>query len=110
SSKTELTLTMQSETNKTSKTSLEIYSQLLSVRDALKPVTQISWTIKNLEKQVSLDQLDIKLVSTGELVAFLNLYLGFIEDVEHSHNRLQELKKQIKQIKQNEAEIHEVRQ
>lgn len=76
------------------KTPLQKYVELIKVRDALKPITQVSWSIRNLEKKFDVDHVD-----PSEYDDLLSLYLKFFKQVEDAYKDL----KQIVETKNNET-------
>jgi len=71
------------------KTSLQKYADLVTLRDALKPFTQVSWTIKNLERKADIDSVD-----SADYDALLKLYVGLIDTVDDAYGKLKQILKQ----------------
>ena len=71
------------------KSSIQKYAELVTVRDAMKPFTQVSWTIKNLEKKADIDSIDPK-----DYDAVLELYIRLSDEVLEASEKLKQLLKQ----------------
>ncbi len=90
------------ETINQTKTSLQLYSELIILRDALKPFTQVSWTIKNLERKADIDSID-----ECDYEAVLKLYQSLENDIDEAYNKMKQILKTNK-TKTNETnnQIH----
>ena len=70
---------------------------LIEIRDALKPVTQASWSIRSLPKHLT----DLEKLDPSQYDTVFNLYMSFFDDIEHSRNRLKKVIERYKTSKTN---------
>ena len=75
------------ETNQQIKKSpIQLYADLVTIRDALKPFTQVSWTIKNLERKANIDRID-----PSDYEAVYKLYVRLFDEVEKAYKTMKQI-------------------